>query len=487
MNATGGSFGSGSLASANGQASFDISRESDVIGLLKFVHNQPIDPDTKNELRDAIFAFRQSTTLADLEIIQEALKSLGVSVTSGHVAHKSSAKHKRTEMLFGIGTARPQPRFVPHRTTSAHKAKVLEVPRSNPISTEVEVNVPVANENPHIDTEAPHNKKVEGSAEPQAPQLSLQDVTSRIQEIKRAVNEKVGNPVNLISQHETIGREYMNALLDAMKKVNGGSPSDVRNAMERLERAFKAVDGSAVHTEKNPTATETPSPEPELKESEPLHQATSGSAPSMHQEVSGSVPTTPPSASRPMRMSSVKETLNIESDSAQRQHEEEAPPAQAVEPTAIPLMHQEVEKAVHSVAKEKQVQDLLRLNRLKEAQSKKAQVDTQISAMDPLMTPEVTNGLDQLLSEWSHFKSSGIFGTGPSGRDHPLYKKIGNLTMAAVIAGRFDGATPAIKQSITDYMNGWRYEEGIIHEHGETFEHYLRRVVHHILRKRRTK
>jgi hypothetical protein len=55
--------------------------------------------------------------------------------------------------------------------------------------------------------------------------------------------------------------------------------------------------------------------------------------------------------------------------------------------------------------------------------------------------------------------------------------------MAAVIAGRFEGATTPIKQSITDYMNGWRYEEGITHEHGETFEHYLRRVVRHILNK----
>ena len=57
--------------------------------------------------------------------------------------------------------------------------------------------------------------------------------------------------------------------------------------------------------------------------------------------------------------------------------------------------------------------------------------------------------------------------------------------MAAVIAGRFEGATPVIKQSITDYMNGWRYEEGIVHEHTETFEHYLRRVIHHILNKKK--
>jgi len=66
-----------------------------------------------------------------------------------------------------------------------------------------------------------------------------------------------------------------------------------------------------------------------------------------------------------------------------------------------------------------------------------------------------------------------------------LYKKLASLTMAAVIAGRFEGATPRIKQSITDYMNGWRYEEGVVHEHGESFEHYLRKVIRHILEKQK--
>jgi hypothetical protein len=100
---------------------------------------------------------------------------------------------------------------------------------------------------------------------------------------------------------------------------------------------------------------------------------------------------------------------------------------------------------------------------------------------NPLMADKVTSGLKQLLSEWKLFKSSGIFGTGPGGIEHPLYQELAHLSMAAVIAGRYESATADIKQSITDYMNGWRYEEGIVHEHGETFEHYLRRVVLHIL------
>jgi len=72
--------------------------------------------------------------------------------------------------------------------------------------------------------------------------------------------------------------------------------------------------------------------------------------------------------------------------------------------------------------------------------------------------------------------------------EHPLFKKISSLQIPLLLAGRFEGATQEIKQSITDYMNGWRYEQGIIYEQGETFEHYLRRVIKHIidLQKKRT-
>ncbi len=57
--------------------------------------------------------------------------------------------------------------------------------------------------------------------------------------------------------------------------------------------------------------------------------------------------------------------------------------------------------------------------------------------------------------------------------------------MAAVVAGRFEGSTPEIRQSVTDYMNGWRYEQGVVHEMNETFEHYLRRVILHIIKRQK--
>jgi hypothetical protein len=98
-----------------------------------------------------------------------------------------------------------------------------------------------------------------------------------------------------------------------------------------------------------------------------------------------------------------------------------------------------------------------------------------------LFTKEVDEGLNQLLVEWPIFKKSGLFGTGPKGRQHPLFLKLSGLQIPLLLAGRFEGATQEIKQSITDYMNGWRYEQGIIYKQGENFEHYLRRVIRHII------
>lgn len=91
------------------------------------------------------------------------------------------------------------------------------------------------------------------------------------------------------------------------------------------------------------------------------------------------------------------------------------------------------------------------------------------------------DGLEQLLSEWVLFKKSGLFGTGPKGREHPLFKELGKLTIPVILAGRYNGASQEIRQSITDYMNGWRYEQGVVYQEAETFERYLRRVIRHII------
>lgn len=423
----------------------------------------------------------------------------------------------------------------------------------------------------------------------------------RIKAIKHEVNTLVGNPINLIDTDNEVGREYMNALLDAMKKANGGAASDMDAAMDRLEKAFVAVK-SITNSDTNASAPdqaeneevssdeiEEDSSASDVADSEPAEQnqpigndttpdmpvapvvdplpqsETLVSAVTQDPVNQSNNPVTPES-----KLTSVAEarqsipsqndvnenvTASSQIDNAATNEvsvntqtnkpvpkvglpksrlfataEPDEENSETVSPAPMPEIVQtdngvaapnidvspvtdkevtissaseaatlttakvvmpEIEAnktpaGFTSVAEEKAEQTEHIEHVMEEAAAEKKKKEAEISKMNPLMVPDITNGLNQLLSEWKLFKSSGIFGTGPSGAEHPLYKKLANLQMTAVVTGRFEGATPEIKQSITDYMNGWRYEEGIIHEHGETFENYLRRVIQKIIDKRKS-
>jgi len=98
-----------------------------------------------------------------------------------------------------------------------------------------------------------------------------------------------------------------------------------------------------------------------------------------------------------------------------------------------------------------------------------------------LETPEITAGLEDLLSEWKIFRSSGMFGTGAGGREHPLYKKLAPMPMSIVARGTWEGAKKEEILSVRDYVNGWLHEQAVMYMPTETFEHYLRRVVKKVL------
>ena len=310
------------------------------------------------------------------------------------------------------------------------------------------------------------------------------EALQRIREIKALVNERVGNPVNLVNINNAVGREYMSALLEAMKKVNNGSSTT--SAMARLEAAYVSVektleahDSGALEEEKQSsepiTSTPEPTPEPEISsEPEPEHIPTTVSQ-SINETVSESELDTP---TEPVQ----EEVKGVEpisawgpaTDTVIRKKEDKTKP----EPSA-----EEVKPSgkFSSLAQAKEKPQTL--DNLADPKS----LETSSVAGDPLYTKEVDEGLQQLLSEWVIFKKSGFFGTGPKGREHPLYKKISELQIPLLLAGRFEGATQTIKQSITDYMNGWRYEQGIVYQQGENFDHYLRRVIRHILDLQNTK
>ncbi len=109
------------------------------------------------------------------------------------------------------------------------------------------------------------------------------------------------------------------------------------------------------------------------------------------------------------------------------------------------------------------------------------EAQTIMAQSDLSMRPEVTQGLEQLLSEWDIFASSGFLGFGSGGVEHPIYKKIRGIPVAAVMSGRWDGSNEKVIQNIKMYMDGWRKERGVEALPEEKFENYLRRVVSRIL------
>lgn len=464
------SFSDGSLASEAQTRTFDIAKEQDALQLLKALHRSALSPEEKNQLRNAFFAYTQKSDTDQLQQLQSLFSEYGFAIQT---AEANAVQQQEVQTT------------TPKSTKSfgrARRAPVFSQAKQTPVASQVET----LQQQEVVQTPKEPEKVVE-SVEQQPTGVTYGDPLERIKEIKHAVNAKVGNPVSLIGVDAKIGREYMNALLNAMKLVNGGNAQELNKAMEALEAVYKQVDTLDLTKKEEVQPEEKPQEEvkipvvsnvPEPPKPEPV------------QEVQEEQPVAPQQ----------KEVVAPFASVAEKLQKEEAPPKKTVveTPEAKVMTKEEVlqdtkpqpvpepEKAegkFTSVGKEKQIQDLMQNNRVRQVQEQKKQEEIERANTDPLQLPEVTAGLHQLLSEWSLFKSSGFFGVGPSGVDHPLYKKLQALTMAAVIAGRFEGATPTIKQSITDYMNGWRYEEGIIHEHAETFEHYLRRVIKHILEK----
>lgn len=291
------------------------------------------------------------------------------------------------------------------------------------------------------------------------PLMTKEGAGQRIIEIKRSVNQLFGNPVNLMDVDPQVGRGYMNALLSAMKIVSG-TEGDLGGAMATLEETFtkvKALDVSKLQTQ--PLVN----PKEDIEPINPVEK----------HETKDVIEKQKPQSER------VAET-DVRPVSVMPSMQKNSVPVAETSPSVTQRAPEQPKKrpTLRSVAEE-----------IKEARATVAitaaehtpQATAKETIDDPLHSHDVDAGLAQLLSEWKLFKSSGIFGTGPSGKDHPRYRQLASLPMAAIIAGRFEDSSSDIRQSITDYMNGWRYEHGMIHEINETFEHYLRRVVHHII------
>ncbi len=531
---------------------FDFSSQSGVMSLLTSIRVSNLDPAQKNELRDLVFLYTNGGRDVSVRIaLEQKLISSNI---------KPVVKEKKIEEVkpvpkpeLSFGSYRPAPIFKTPDPIKVDSAKVAQpnqvkikpasvpvVPKSTaaplpPVVTSVEQTIPISKPAPIVNptvvtpptqipvslprvqevvpvtnsvvsSQAPHSV----AASPKVPMTSITPETlvpsssnnnylERIREIKTAVNSKVGNPVNLVDINNEVGREYMNALLEAMKRLSGGAAGQIDVAMERLETAYLAVELAVAEHGKNVVAKEDKIPVTtvpasvilnEVQEVAPISELSPVAeipvvqAPVQNQVFSPapvSIPTPvveyAPTAKPAEEI--IGESNWVDDASAPTQELE----SKLIEPvssfaTAQPAINDfsnvsVIPPTASSLAQSARIltpQDLPSASSLASS-----------SSGDPLHIREIDDGLEQLLSDWVLFNKSGLFGTGPKGREHPLFKKIADLQIPVLLSGRFEGSTQEIKQSITDYMNGWRYEQGIIYEQGETFEHYLRRVIKQIL------
>ena len=448
----------GSSLREEGFMLFSLDTQSGIADLLAAIRVSDIESAHKNELRDLVFLY---TNGGKDQTVRRSLEQK-ISTFNLKPAPKKVTAHKPLPPQPKIGTFRTAPSFaVPHVAQEPKKEVVFtEAPVWKPAPVVAAVPEPV----PVVPT--PSQSEPVMQSIPVISQATVtpdqQQYLERIREIKTAVNEKVGNPVNLVDIDNEVGREYMGALLDAMKKLNTGSSA--ASAMQRLEESFAMVEQTlAQHAA-------APAPAAPLPSSVPVQTFVQEPVPVFTSPLPE--PLIPPVS----REHYVPPSAPIEVTPA---------PAAQTMPASTPVLSQ-FEHMQAEVPRAPIVSQFSSLADL--AEKPHTPFDLPISQVpqtsvtgDVLFSAEVDNGLDQLLAEWSIFKKSGLFGTGPKGKEHPLFKKMAPLQIPLLLAGRFDGATQEIKQSITDYMNGWRYEQGLIYEKGETFEHYLRRVIRHIL------
>jgi hypothetical protein len=499
----------------SGSQIFDLDTQSGVMHILASLRTSDISTEHKSEIRDLVFLYTnggkdQTVRLA----LEQKITAYGVvaAPTKAKVGPKKEEPPQPT-----IGKFRTAPSFRVHDASAPTTPVAAVVPEPVFVPTPYSVKEPTPTREPvstpvqiyQETTPQPAPEPAVAPSPAQPPESAIPVATmahpvddkqylDRIREIKAAVNERVGNPVNLVDINNEVGREYMGAILDAMKKLNSGTSA--ASAMKRLEEAYAAVlhtlEDRAAHSAaavSEPAAFVPSAPEPVFVPepvSPPVAQVAYEPAPAPvslpHYEPE--VETEPLPAYQPL--SGGPKTGRLQIQDATPAESPATPVWEAPKPapftTPVPEPSSAWEQApatTHAVstAQFAPLSDLpekpLSIDDLPTSES----LQSSATAGDPLFTLEVDEGLNQLLFEWSIFKKSGMFGTGPKGKEHPLFKKMGPLHIPLILAGRFEGATQEIKQSVTDYMNGWRYEQGLIYQQGETFEHYLRRVIRHIL------
>lgn len=534
--------------------------EAGVVKALSTLRQAAIPPKDKDSLRNLFLTYAgESDNTKRSAIKEQIIEQIGKNpqlssliVNNGGGQTKTETKPQSNSNSL-IGQTRPTPSFVMSKESSA-PAKVVLTPEPTPSTQAVPTTAPA----PEVIAEkvvpatavptAVPEKILEQTPAPQPPtQLEVKevaptpptpapvapvtttDVRARIDTIKHDINGRVGNPVNVINADEAIGREYMSALLDAMKRSSTGGGAE---SLPRLETAYKAtLDliiekglGQPSQTPSETKTTETETKTPELSATPPAEVTT----PKVTVPEPTPAPQPPISSPEPEPITKKISSTPQQSEGLYHRPSDEIEAVANPDNTKLssfaskffkspqPKKQAEEEKSVGREAPKTEVKKVevkpqaeskvttpptpTQSDKLQPLQNASATLPEKMAAIKSasakreeeakkpitdLKSPEVEAGLRQLLSEWVLFKKSGFLGTGPSGIDHPLYKQLAGMPMAAVVSGRFEGVTPEIKRRLSDYMTGWRYEQGVMHEMGETFENYLRRVIRQVLERQR--
>ena len=546
------------------------------------------DVELRKQIDTTIATFDNKNVEKKIDVISESSKEYKKETYKKQTDKKDDSDLKDVSNIGkkptgSFGTRRVQPSF---KSTPQAAEVPIEV-KEKPVQ-ESTTDIPVENKIEEVATntaETPVSEQVSAPAEPQVqvptpePQVaseqtnenikSVEEHKKRIAEIKRIVHEEIGNPASIISSYNEKGKQYMTALLSALKAVGPGSTESPNAAMQRLEDAFDALMTTPVDDEKEKKISEPNSqPAPQVSRSEKVTEEVPVNIPVAQPEKVDKVKETPtPTPQAPVQQpekelvakenskpqpldnkdpAKVPDPVQDKADPKKVIAEEKVEkgtkkdvPTQAskqnAEPQTLPkiksrptvnqnidteesevkeekksrlspistlaslLVNEDIEekpkndseKSFHEIPSEKMAAEIH--SDIKKAKDEAPPVPkpaetgyTPVDAVDAtkiamkqteLSSPKVTQALYQLLEEWSIFKSSGFFGIGPTGQEHPLYQTLAPLSMGEVVSGRWEGSDRKVAKTIKEYVDAWRHEQGIAYNIQETFEHYLRRVV----------
>lgn len=417
---------------------------------------------------------------------------------------------------------RSAPRFMPKSVSAHTPSDTLPAPeiKEEPTPQEPEpARSPVVELSPEpIPEPIPLPATPVVSEEVFAAPRSVEEHKARITEIKRLVNEQIGNPVALLGAHKESGKEYMQALLAALKSTGGGG-TGIEAAMRRLEDAYSALltdtpqeqkpvspaaeilpsvaeEPAIIETAKAEPVVEVPVPVVLKHEPEAVPEVETSASQVSKEEEEAPLPPEPEPVPEPIPVVvaekkevptpvpvSRKIPINF---SASATHASVIQEKEKTTPTPTPTPTNPVPSPVlpsseaDGFPQTKYTQKKIGAATIQSLAESGIDADETAVRQSELVSPKITQALHELLHEWSIFASSGLFGTGPSGAEHPLYIKLAHLSMGEIITGRYEGADRQINNVIHDYVNAWRHEQGVAYSPSETFEHFLRRVVQRI-------